>query len=156
LVEFFDYNCGFCRQAHADLVKLVEEDERLRVVLKEYPVLGPGSVEAAQVGIAVNIVAAERYREFHDRMLALQGQASGERALAEAEAMGLDGAAIRAAMQDPRIAATIEEVYMLADALGITGTPTYVVGDEVVVGAVGFERLSEKIQAVRNCGSTVC
>ncbi len=156
LVEFFDYNCGYCRAAHGDLMRLIEEDRNLRVVLKEYPVLGPGSVEAAQVAIALNDVAPDRYLEFHDRVLTEQGQANGARALAIADELGIDPLAIRAAMESPNVEATIQEVYDLASGLGINGTPTYVVGNEIVVGAVGYDNLVGKIEQVRSCGATVC
>jgi len=119
-------------------------------------VLGQGSVEAAQVAIALNEVAPDRYLEFHDRVLTEQGQANGNRVLAIADAMGIDPLAIRAAMEAPNVEATIEEVYSLAEALSITGTPTYVVGDEVVVGAVGYDSLVNKIEQVRACGATIC
>jgi protein-disulfide isomerase len=156
LVEFFDYNCGYCRAAHGDLMRLIEEDGNLRVVLKEYPVLGQGSVEAAQVAIALNEVAPDRYLEFHDTMFTEPGQATGNRALAVADEMGIDPLAIRAAMESPNVEETIQEVYSLAEALSITGTPTYVVGNEVVVGAVGYDSLVNKIEQVRACGATVC
>jgi protein-disulfide isomerase len=156
LVEFFDYNCGYCRRAHADMVRLIDEDEKLRVVLKEFPVLGPASMEAAQVAIAVNIVAPGKYGEFHDKMLADKAQASADRALALAESIGIDGAKLREAVQNEIVGKTIEEVYAMANSLGLTGTPSYVVGDEVVVGAVGYNELKSKIDAVRACGSTIC
>jgi protein-disulfide isomerase len=156
LVEFFDYNCGYCRRAHADMTRLINEDSKLRVVLKEFPVLGPASMEAAQVAIAVNIVAPEKYGEFHDKMLADKAQASADRAIAIAESIGIDGAKLREAVKNETVGKTIEEVYAMANSLGLTGTPSYVVGNEVVVGAVGFDELKSKIESVRACGSTVC
>lgn len=156
LVEFFDYNCGYCRRAHADMTRLISEDAKLRVVLKEFPVLGPASLEAAQVAVAVNIVAPEKYGEFHDRMLSDRAQASGERAIAIAEEIGIDGARLREATKSDAVGKAIEEVYAMANALGLTGTPSYVVGDEVVVGAVGYDQLKSRIDAVRACGSTIC
>jgi protein-disulfide isomerase len=156
LVEFFDYNCGYCRRAHADMTRLINEDGKLRVVLKEFPVLGPASMEAAQVAVAVNIVAPEKYGEFHDKMLADKAQASAERAIAIAESIGIDGTKLREAVKNETVGKTIEEVYAMANSLGLTGTPSYVVGDEVVVGAVGFDELKSKIESIRACGSTVC
>jgi protein-disulfide isomerase len=156
LVEFFDYNCGYCRRAHADMVRLINEDSQLRVVLKEFPVLGPASMEAAQVAVAVNIVAPERYGEFHEKVLGDGAQASADRATAIAESMGIDGAKLREAIKNDTVGKTIEEVYAMANALGLTGTPSYVVGDEIVVGAVGYDELKSKIDAVRACGATVC
>ncbi|MCX5515200.1 disulfide bond formation protein DsbA [Kaistia algarum] len=156
LVEFFDYNCGYCKRAHADMAKLMDEDKNLRVVLKEFPVLGPGSEEAAQVAVIVNEMAPEKYRAFHDELLLSRGEVNGARALAVAGDVGLDTAAIKARLKEPEIGATINESYTLAQSLGINGTPSYVVKDEVVVGAVGYDTLKGKIESVRACGSTSC
>ena len=156
LVEFFDYNCSYCRRAHADMARLLSEDSNLRVVLKEFPVLGPASLESAQVAVAVNLVAPEKYGEFHDKLLSDRGQASAQRAIAIAEALGIDGQRLREAAKDEAVGKTIDEVYAIANALGLNGTPSYVVGDEVVIGAVGYDELKAKIEAVRACGSATC
>ena len=156
LVEFFDYNCGYCKRAHADMKKLIDEDKNLRVVLKEFPVLGEGSVEAAQVSIAVRIAAPEMAADFHDTLLLDRGQVNGARALAVAEDMGLDMAKIREAMASDEVKATIDESYELADSLSLTGTPSYVTAKEVVVGAVGFDTLKAKIDDARACATASC
>lgn len=156
LVEFFDYNCGFCKRAMPDLIKLIEEDSNLRVVIKEFPVLGQGSVEAAQVSVAVNTLDPQRYLDFHASLLAHRGQINRAVALQVAEAVGFDRGEIEAQVDKGEANASIEEVYALANNLGLTGTPSYVVGNEVVMGAVGYETLREKVQAYRQCGSTVC
>lgn len=156
LVEFFDYNCGYCKRAHADMQKLLDEDKGLRVILKEFPVLGQGSEEAAQVAISVNKVAPQKYKAFYDELLMSRGAVDGARALAVAVDIGLDKAAIQAHLKDPEVAATINESYGLAQALGINGTPSYVLQNDVVVGAVGYDALKEKIKSVRACGSVTC
>ncbi|WP_417668921.1 DsbA family protein [Roseibium sp.] len=156
MVEFFDYNCGYCKRAYGDMVRLMEEDSNLRVVLKEFPVLGQGSVEAAQVAVAVNEVAPDKYMDFHQALLLQRGQANQASALAAAAGVGIDENALAKAMSSDITGQTIEEVYTLANRLGLTGTPSYVVGDEVVMGAVGYDQLKEKIQAMRNCGETTC
>ncbi|NRG18641.1 DsbA family protein [Rhizobiales bacterium] len=157
LVEFFDYNCGYCRRAMDDVIRLLNEDKNLRVVLKEFPVLGQGSVEAASVAIAVNETAPEKYLEFHKTLLGSRGQANQELALQVAEKVGLNRSDVETAMaSSPEIRATIEEVYSLANRLGLTGTPSFVVGDEVVMGAVGYDALKQKIAALRDCGSATC
>ncbi len=156
LVEFFDYNCTYCRRAQVDMTRLLQEDGKLRVVLKEFPVLGPGSLEAAQVAVGVNAIAPEKYREFHDKMLSDRGQASAARAIAVAESIGIDADKLREASKEAEVRPTIEEVYAIANSLGLTGTPSYVVGDEVVIGAVGYDALKAKIEAVRACGSATC
>jgi len=155
LVEFFDYNCGYCKRAHADLKELLANDKNLRVVLKEFPVLGDGSVEAANVAVAVNMVAPDKYWAFHDAMLTERGQANGEKAIAVAEEVGIDKAALMKAMQSPEVKATIAESYDLANKLALTGTPSYVTAKEVVVGAVGYDALKEKIGVAR-CGQPTC
>ncbi|HZP19283.1 MAG TPA: DsbA family protein [Bauldia sp.] len=155
LVEFFDYNCTYCRRAHADMKELLAKDKDLRVVLKEFPVLGEGSVEAAQVAVAVNMVAPEKYLDYHDAMLSERGQVNGERAMEVAEELGIDKAKLAEAMKSDEIKATINEVYDLAAKLALSGTPSYVTPKEVVVGAVGYEALKQKIDEVR-CGQPTC
>ncbi len=156
LVEFMDYNCGYCKRAHGDMNRLIEEDPNLRVVLKEFPVLGQPSVEAAHVAAAVNLVAPESYAAFHDKLMTSKGRANGQKAIEAAKEIGIGDDVLAAALKDPEVGATIEEAYSLAKTLGLTGTPAYVVGDEVVFGAVGFDELRAKIKAVRECGSTSC
>jgi protein-disulfide isomerase len=156
LVEFFDYNCGYCKRAHGDMVKLIDENPDLKVVLKEFPVLGQGSVEAAQVAVAVNSVAPEKYGEFHEKLLLSRGQANRASALAAATSVGISEDDLLASMKTDEAGQTIEEVYSLANRLGLTGTPSYVVGNDVVMGAVGYEELSQKLDALQNCGETTC
>jgi protein-disulfide isomerase len=156
LVEFFDYNCGYCKRAHADMKRLMEEDPSLRMVLKEFPVLGEGSVEAAHVSAAVNLAAPDKYSEFHDKLLLGPGRIDGNRALAVAEEMGLDMDNIRELMPSDEVKATIEESYALADKLSLTGTPSYVTAKEVVVGAVGYDALKAKIEEARGCTTESC
>lgn len=154
MVEFFDYNCGYCKRALGDTLKLMKENPDLRIVLKEFPVLGQGSSEAAQVAIAVNAVAPERYLDFHTALLSSDGPHDRVAALATARELGLPLDKLQAAMEEPVVAETIEEVYGLATALGITGTPSYVVDDKVLVGAVGFETLKQGITDARDCSGT--
>ena len=156
LVEFFDYNCGYCKRAHADMKRLLEEDPNLKIILKEFPVLGEGSVEAAHVSAAVNIAAPDRYIEFHDALLLGPGRINGDRALAVAEEIGLDMDKIRDLVPSDEVAAVIAANYALADKLSLTGTPSYVTAKEVVIGAVGFETLKEKIEDARGCTSASC
>jgi protein-disulfide isomerase len=127
----------------------------LRVVLKEFPVLGDGSVEAAQVAVAVNLVAPDKYFDYHDAMLAERGQVNGERAKAVAEDVGIDPGKLAEAMKSDEVKATINEVYDLAAKLALTGTPSYVTAKEVIVGAVGTDALKQKIEEAR-CGQPSC
>jgi protein-disulfide isomerase len=156
-VEFFDYNCGYCKRAMSDMLTLIKDDPKLKVVLKEFPVLGPGSVEAAQVAVAVRMQdkTGKKYLEFHQKLLGGRGQADKAHALAAAKDVGLDMGRIEKDMASPEVQATLEENLKVAEALGLNGTPSYVIGSDVVVGAVGLPALQEKINNSR-CGKATC
>jgi protein-disulfide isomerase len=156
-VEFFDYNCGYCKRAMSDMLDLMKSDPKLKVVLKEFPVLGPGSVEAAQIAVAVRMQdpSGKKYLDFHQKLLNSKGQADKARALAAAKEAGLDMAKLEKDSASPEVRATIEENFKLAEAMGMNGTPSYVIGKQVVIGAVGLESLREKIGVAR-CGKATC
>ena len=133
------------------MLDLLKTDSDLKFVLKEFPVLGPGSVEAAHVAVAARMQdpSGKKYMEFHQKLLGGRGPADKMRALAVAKDVGFDMARLEKDMNSDEVKATIEENMKLADALGVSGTPTYVVGDEVVVGAVGLDELRAKIKSER-------
>ena len=147
LVEFFDYNCGYCKRALPDMLTLLKDDPKLEVVLKEFPILGPGSVEAARVAIAVRMQdpTGQKYLAFHRELLGSAGPASKEKALAAAKDQGLDMTRLEKDVASDEVATTLDEDMKLAGALGIHGTPGYVIGNDVVVGAVGLAALQAKI-----------
>src|SRR5499426_484680 len=136
-VEFFDYNCGYCKRAMDDMLALMKADPKLKVVLKEFPVLSQGSVEAAQVAVAVRMQdpTGKKYLDFHQKLLGGRGQADKARALAVAKDVGVDMARLEKDMVSPEVAATLNENFKLAEDMGLNGTPSYVIGKEVVVGA---------------------
>lgn len=154
IVEFFDYNCGFCKRAAGDMRELLRTDPNVRLVLKEFPVLGPGSAEAAQ--ISAQLHANPRFGDFHARLLAVEGQANRQVALGVAREIGIDIRPLEAAMRTPATMSRIESTYRLANTLSIGGTPTYIIGEEVVVGAVGLPELRRRVAAMRQCGKTSC
>lgn len=151
LVEFFDYNCAYCKHALSDMLTLIKSDPKLRIILKEFPVLGVGSTEAAQVAVAVRMQdeSGKKYLEFHQKLLGSRGQADRARALATAQEAGVDMARLEKDMADPEVKTTLAENVKLAENLNLTGTPSYVIGPDVVVGAVGVDALREKITAAR-------
>jgi len=151
MVEFFDYNCAYCKRALPDMLSLLKTDPDLKFVLKEFPVLGPGSVEAAHVAVAARMQdpSGKKYIEFHQKLLGGRGPADKARALAVAKDVGFDMARIEKDMNSDEVKDTIEEDMKLADELGVSGTPSYIVGDQVVVGAVGLDELREKIKDLR-------
>jgi protein-disulfide isomerase len=150
-VEFFDYNCGFCKKAMADMIDLMKDDPKLRVTLKEFPVLGPPSVEAAQVAVAVRMQdqGGKKYLDFHQKLLGSRGPADKAKAMAAAKEAGLDMARLEKDIASPEVKATIEENFRMAEDIGLNGTPSYVIGDQVVVGAIGAEALKDKIASAR-------
>jgi protein-disulfide isomerase len=156
-VEFFDYNCGYCKHAMGDMLSLLKSDSKLKVVLKEFPVLGPGSVEAAQVAVAVRMQdpSGKKYLDFHQKLLGGRGQADKARALSAAKDAGIDMARLDKDMASPEVRSTLEENFKLAEEMGLNGTPSYVIGKQVVVGAIGLDGLSEKIGEAR-CGKASC
>jgi protein-disulfide isomerase len=156
-VEFFDYNCGYCKRAMADMLDLMKTDSKLKVVLKEFPVLSEGSVDAAKVAVAVRMQdpSGKKYLDFHQKLLGGRGPADKARAMAAAKDAGLDIARIEKDLASPEVKATIEENFKLAEAMGMNGTPSYVIGKQVVIGAVGLDGLKEKIGIAR-CGKATC
>src|SRR6516162_2279141 len=140
LVEFFDYSCGFCKRALPDMMALIKDDPNLKIVLKELPILGPGSAEAARIAVAVRMrdPDGQKYLAFHQQLLGTAGPASRDKALAAAKDLGLDMAQLEKDAASEEVAATLGEDTRLAAAMGIRGTPGYVVGDEIVFGAVGL------------------
>ena len=157
MVEFFDYNCGFCKKAMADMMELLKDDPKLRIILKEFPVLGPGSVEAAKVAVAVRMQdkSGKKYLDFHQKLLGGRGQADKARALAVAKEVGMDMKRIDTDMASDEVKVSIEESLKLAETLGLNGTPSYIVGTDVVIGAVGLDALRTKVSTAR-CGGAVC
>lgn len=155
VVELYDYNCGYCRSALPDVAALLNDDPNLRLVLRQFPILSQGSIDAAKVG---TLVAAEGvdYWSFHQTMFTSRGQVTLETALAAASALGLDAASLRTRIASSEVDAALNETFDLASKLGVSGTPTFVLGDEIIPGAIGLEVLRQKIANVRKCGSTTC
>ena len=157
LVEFFDYNCGYCKRALSDLRTLTKSDGNLRVVLKDFPVLGPDSVEATKVALAVKQqISGDKLFEYHSRLLETRGRVGGERALALAKEMGLDLSRLQKDIAGAEVRAAMSENAVLGEKLNLTGTPAFVVGDEVISGAVGVEPLRQAIAMTRKCGRAAC
>jgi len=156
VVEFFDYNCGYCRRALSDMDAIIASDRNVRFVLKELPILGPDSLAAHKVSAAVRDLAPEKYGDFHRAMLGSDSRATEESAIALAVELGLTEADIRRTMAEKPHDDAVREAYSLANDLGITGTPSYVIARETVFGAVGADDLEAKIANVRSCGKATC
>lgn len=153
LVEYFDYNCGFCKRALEDLERLLAEDPDLRVVLKEFPVLGPGSIEAAKISAAAT--DEENFFEFHTQLLRNPGNVDGAAALAAAATAGMDASAIATEAEARDVVNNIGETLQVARQIGINGTPSYIIGGKLIVGAVGYDELKQHIADERARQSTL-
>lgn len=157
LVEFFDYNCPYCKRALADVRMLIKADPKLRLVIRDFPILGPDSVEASRVALAVtNQIKGDRLFDYHVRVMESRGRVNGERAIAVAKEMGLDIGRLQKDMEAVDIRNALQENANLGDKLGLTGTPAFIVGDEIIAGAVGLEPLKQIVASVRQCGKAVC
>ncbi|MDH3580297.1 MAG: DsbA family protein [Hyphomicrobiales bacterium] len=155
VVEFFDYNCGFCKRAFPNLLKLIDSDPNVRVVLKEFPIFGEGSASAARVAIAAKNQG--KYMELHTEMLKTRGQVTQASALRAAEKLGLDIEKLKKDMESAEVRAEISETRALAEKLGIQGTPFYLVGDRTIPGAPNnlYELFQKHVAEIRKDGCAV-
>jgi protein-disulfide isomerase len=135
---------------------ILAKDKNVRFVLKELPILGPDSLAAHKVSAAFRLVAPEKYGDFHRALLGGEDRATEETALAVAAKLGVSEKDLRAKMEKEPHDAAVREAYSLANDLGITGTPSYVIGNEAVFGAVGAEEIEGKVANMRECGKTAC
>ena len=149
LVEFFDYQCGYCASVLDDVFALSEEDQNLRVVFKELPILGPASTLASQVALAVRLQDEDLYVPVHNALMGHQGPLNETVIFEIAAEVGADVEQVRADLRDPRVIGEIEANLRLADSLGIRGTPAFIVGDELIPGAAGLDTLRLLVQAER-------
>ena len=150
LVEFFDYRCPYCKQVEPSLDALLKEDGKLRIVYKEFPILGEASVYATRVALAAK--KQGKYAEFHRAMMATKGDIGDEMVLKIATSIGLDVGKIKTDMSAPDIDKLIDTNYALADALNIQGTPAIIVGGTLIPGAVDLDTLRKNIAAARSGG----
>jgi protein-disulfide isomerase len=150
MVEFFDYNCPYCRQVAPVLVDAEADDPELRIVYKEFPILGPGSIFAAKAALAAD--RQGRYVEFHKAMMNASGRVDETLTLSIAEEAGLDIERLKQDMRDPAVQAEIDGNIELAQALRINGTPAFVIGDEILRGATDLETMTRLIEEARRDG----
>jgi protein-disulfide isomerase len=150
MVEFFDYRCPYCKQVEPSLEKAIAEDHHLRFVYKEFPVLGPVSTTAARAALAAR--KQGKYDAFHRAMMAAKGQITDQTVMDVASSVGLDIGQLQRDMASPEIDKTLKENLALADALDITGTPGFIIGNEIIPGAVDLDALKQAIADARKKG----
>lgn len=158
VVEFFDYNCGWCKRAYPHLLAAAKADGNIRIVFKEYPILAPSSRQAARAALAA--ARQGKYREMHDRLMRHRGALDEAKIMAIAERAGLDIPKLRADMAAHEIEAAIEANLELAGRLGIRGTPAFVIGDKVIPGMMRTGQYPAELARTRKeCAersATVC
>lgn len=150
LVAFFDYNCPYCRGSVGDIQKLVDNNPELRVVLREFPILGPDSTATSRLALAVARETSDTglRARYYEALMKAKGSMTGGLAFTTATSMGMDGAKLKSDLKDPEIDAILRENFAAAEALGVNGTPAFIIGDQVIVGAVGAERMQATLSAV--------
>ena len=158
LVEFFDYNCPYCRQAMGTLDGLMKADPKLKILLRDLPIVHPPeSIEAAKIGLAAkNQLSPDKFWEFHKKLFTAARVVSKEQALQVAKDFGLDMARLQKDADSDQVKAALAESDRLSQVLNLRGTPAFVLGDEVVFGAQEGDEMKAQIAAVRQCGRTIC
>ncbi|HET6320778.1 MAG TPA: DsbA family protein [Hyphomicrobium sp.] len=156
VVEFFDYNCGYCKRGLHDVVKLIESDPKVRVVFKELPILSKGSEEASRVAIAAG--KQGKYWDMHKAMLEAKGVMNEANALQIATKLGLDMDKLKKDMASPEVQKEIEKSEALAKKMGVNGTPHFLVGNRAIPGAPEdlYEQLAKHVGELRKEGCAYC
>jgi protein-disulfide isomerase len=156
VVEFFDFNCGYCRRGLPQVQKLIQDDKKVRFVFKELPILAKGSEEAARVALAAK--RQGKYWEFHQAMLGYKGQANEATALKIAESLGLDMNKIKTDMASDAVKKELADDLALAKQLGVNGTPHFLVGEKSIPGAPDdlHDQLEALVTSYRKTGCSMC
>lgn len=149
LVQFFDYRCGYCKKVVPSIQELLKTDKNIRMVFKEFPILGPDSVTASHAALAAWKIAPDKYLPFHVALMESRGEMNEARVLETGKKVGIDVDKLKAAMSDPAIKATIDRNIELARKLQINGTPAFIIGGQLVPGAVDLATLREIVATAR-------
>ncbi len=149
IVEFFDYRCGYCKRVFPAIQEMLKTDGDIRYVFKEFPILGPDSMIASQAAQAVWFIAPDRYLDFHSALMGARGELNENRVLDIAAKVGLDRDKVKAGMDDPRVAETLANNLALGRALGVNGTPAFVIGGQLVPGAIDLDTMKELVAEIR-------
>jgi protein-disulfide isomerase len=151
IVEFMDYQCGYCKKAHAEVAELIKSDGNIRFVLKEYPILGEASDLAARFAIAVRQMGGDdAYEAAHNSLMTLRGEIGAPALERIATEVGLDPAAVNARMQTPEVAAVINANRALGDAMQINGTPTFIIDQTLLRGYLPLDGMRQVVADERN------
>ncbi len=150
VVEFFDYNCGYCKKTNPVIESLIKADSKVRIIYKEFPILGQASEDISTVALAVNIIDPSSYKKVHDALMN-SNASTKEEAIKIAANLGISASKIESTIksQKDKITSIITANRTLGAAIGVNGTPGFVVGDELIPGAISVEMLQQKIAEQR-------
>ncbi|QBY00998.1 DsbA family protein [Rhodophyticola sp. CCM32] len=154
LVEFLDYRCGYCRRAFPEVEQLIEADGNIRLVIVEFPILGAQSVLAARFALSARILEGdESYKDIHDALMVMRADVTEDSLIRLADGLGFDGDAILAGMDDPGIDAVLEANYALGQRLQISGTPSFVMGDQLLRGYLPYDTMVQLTEELRSAAN---
>ncbi len=149
-VEFVDYKCGYCRKAFPELQALLEADGNIRIIYKEFPILGEESLLASRFAVSAKLIGGDAaYGPLHDALMTMRGNMTEDSLVALAGELGIDGDAVLAGMTDPEVDAVLGENHALASRLQISGTPTFVIGEQLVRGYVPLDAMTQVVAELR-------
>ena len=147
VVEFFDYRCGYCKRAFNIMMKVLKENPDIRYVLKELPILGPDSINATRASLAIWRTQQDKYLAFHSALMKARGGIPESKIFNIAAEIGIDIVKLKKDMADPKIDQILEKNFQLAQALNITGTPAFIIGDQIIPGAIDEATMKKMIAA---------
>ena len=147
IVEFFDYNCGYCKKAFSDIIKLVAEDKNIRIIFQDMPILSPSSQKMAELGLAAK--KQGKYFEMHKALMEYRGSQNKEAFLKLAGELGLDIEKLKIDAESEEVKTAISEIRKMSQALGIRGTPGFVIGDNIYPGYIGKKGLLDAVKKAR-------
>ena len=153
VVEFLDYRCGYCKRAHPEVEELLDRDPNIKLVIKEFPILGPDSVRAGKMALAALDIDRSKYRALNDALMAHQGNLTEAAAYQIAAEVGYDIAALKERAGSAEIDDRLNSNYQLANALGLQGTPAFIIGDEIIRGYLPVDDMMTVIEKVRTAAN---
>lgn len=149
IVEFFDYNCGYCKRMQPLKEKILSDLKDVQIIFKELPILGENSKVAAKAALAVHMVAPDKYFAFHSAFLKHNGPKSEQFIEETCKSLGIDFAKVKETMNSAKVEEVINENHKLAEKIGVNGTPAYIINDEFIPGALSYEEVKSRVDSAK-------
>ena len=149
IVEFFDYHCGYCKKMLPTLAQLVKDDNKVRVIFREFPILSEDSTQASRAALAFSRLNKDKYFEYHSALMMAQGKFDEKLLSDTAQKFGVSAAKLKPEMEKPEISAALAKNREIGDALGVRGTPALLIGNQLLPGAVGYDDLKKLVADTR-------